>query len=353
MKMPERKIRLGFVGVGFMGQVAHLANYAVLPDCEVAAIAEIRPQLAQRVATRYGVRAVYADHREMLDRETLDGVIAAQPFDRHAALLPELYGRVACLFTEKPLAVGAATGARLADAAAVAGCVHMVGYHKRSDPATVHTRSIIDNWRASGRLGRLTYVRILMPAGDWIAGGAADLLGTDEPVPATAREGPPADFDPETGKQYIAFVNYYIHQVNLLRHLLGEPYRVVHADRAGVLLVAETGSGATGVIEMSPYQTTRGWEESALIAFEHGYIVLHLPAPLAVNQAGTVEIYEDDESGSPVRTKAILPPIHAMRQQAATFVKVCRGEAAPPCDAAEAAEDLRVAEAYIRMRAAR
>jgi len=39
-----------------------------------------------------------------------------------------------------------------------------------------------------------------------------------------------------------------------------------------------------------------------------------------------------------------------MRQQAMNFVKVCRGEMAPPCDAAEAAEDLKVARQYIRLR---
>ena len=41
------------------------------------------------------------------------------------------------------------------------------------------------------------------------------------------------------GDPYFGFVNYYIHQVNLLRYLLGEPYRVTFADRGGVLLAAK------------------------------------------------------------------------------------------------------------------
>jgi hypothetical protein len=39
-----------------------------------------------------------------------------------------------------------------------------------------------------------------------------------------------------------------------------------------------------------------------------------------------------------------------MRQQAINFVKVCKGEMPPPCDAAEAVQDLVVAREYIRMR---
>ena len=45
--------RLGFVGVGNMGQCAHLLNYTDLDGCQVVAIAEVRPELAARVASRY------------------------------------------------------------------------------------------------------------------------------------------------------------------------------------------------------------------------------------------------------------------------------------------------------------
>ena len=42
-----KRIRIGFVGVGGMGQVAHLKNYATIEGCEVVALAELRPQTAE------------------------------------------------------------------------------------------------------------------------------------------------------------------------------------------------------------------------------------------------------------------------------------------------------------------
>jgi hypothetical protein len=45
-----------------------------------------------------------------------------------------------------------------------------------------------------------------------------------------------------------------------------------------------------------------------------------------------------------------MPWTHAMRRQAINFVKVCRGEMPPPCDAAEAVADLEAAREYIRLR---
>ncbi len=344
-------VRIGFVGVGSMGQMAHLRNYVNIDGCQVVALAELRPKTGRAVADRYGIACVYRDHREMLAAEQLDGVVASQPFATHFALLPELYGHVKHVFTEKPLAVSVAAGESLARAAAEADCVHMVGYHKRSDPATEHARTVIDEWTRTGRMGSLRYVRITMPPGDWIAGGFIGLLKKDDPTPELPVEPKPADMSDEIYKAYVSFVNYYIHQINLMRHLLGEPYKVMHVDKAGILLVVQSRSGVSGIIEMAPYQTTVEWQESALIAFDRGYIVLRLPAPLAVNRCGTVEVYSDPGDGvTPEHRQPVMPPIHAMRRQAENFVKVCRGEMAPPCDAAEAVEDLRVARDTIQMR---
>ncbi len=356
-----KKVRIGFVGVGGMGQAAHLRNYVTVEDCEVVALAELRQETGRLVARRYGVPRVYADHREMLAAERLDGIVASQPFDRHAVLLPDLYKAARYVFTEKPLAVGVKAGRRLAQAAARAGCTHMVGYHKRSDPATMYAKDLIDAWKKTGEMGALKYVRILMPAGDWVANGFLGLLSAGDAGPVLERE-PPLDDLPgaSAGKpawewkgpagEYVRFVNYYIHQVNLMRHLLGEPYRVTYADKSGVLMAVEGRSGVAGVIEMTPYRTTVAWEESALVAFEKGYLELRLPAPLASNRAGTVSVYRDPGGQTPERTEPTLPWVHAMRQQAVNFVQVCRGAMKPPCDAAEAVEDLRVAREYIRLR---
>ena len=352
------KVRIGFVGTGGMGQMAHLRNYVTIEDCEVAAIAEVRQETGKLVATRYGIPKVYPDHKAMLAAEKLDGLVASQPFDRHAVLLPELYPAVKYIFTEKPLAVGVQAGEKLAAQAAAAGCTHMVGYHKRSDPATMFAKGLIDEWKASGKFGALRYVRILMPAGDWVASGFVGLLNAGDKAPPLEREVEKMwkepklpGMDDESAKQYIGFVNYYIHQINYLRYMLGESYEVTYAEPSGVLLAVRSASGLPGVIEMTPYQTSIEWEESVFVAFQKAYMVIRLPAPLASNRAGTVEVYEDPGGGTvPKRWTPTLPWVHAMRQQAINFVKVCKGEMTPPCAAAEAAEDLKNARQYIKLR---
>jgi predicted dehydrogenase len=347
------RIRLGFIGVGSMGQAAHLHHYAVHPGCEVAAIAEIRPRLREAVASRWGVARTYPTHRELLAAGGIDALVAIQPFTLHGQLIPELLAAGLPVLTEKPIARSVEAADRIIAAErATPGARLCVAYHKRSDPAT---RWVVERMRqlsASGELGALRYIRLTMPPGDWVANGFAMNVRTDDEgfAAKVAWDAPPAGFAPAAAKAHETFVNYYIHQVNLLRHLFGEAYRIVHADPAGVLLVARSATGVTGAIEMSPWSNTVDWQETAQVCYEHGWIRLRLPAPLTSGRAGEVEMCVDRGPGhEPTTLRPSLPWRGAMQEQADAFLRAVRGEATWLCGAAEARADLALADDVIRL----
>jgi predicted dehydrogenase len=344
-------LRVAFIGVGSMGQCAHLRNYATLPECRVVAIADPRQETARLVAARYAIPKVYPNHRALLAAEPVDALIASQPFTRHGQLIPDLLQAGVPVFTEKPLAGSLPVGEQLVQAVADSQTWLMLGYHKRSDPATMRAKAEIDRLQATGELGKLRYVRILMPAGDWIANGFSDLLNAGDKAAALTFDPPDPALTKADNDRYISFVNYYIHQVNLLRHLLGEPYRVTYADPAGILFAGTTASGVACTLEMSPYQTTRDWQESALVCFERGWIQLDLPAPLATHRPGRVTCFRDPGQGAEPQTiEPQLPWVHAMRQQAINFLAAVRGERPPLTTAAEALQDLQIARDYLRLK---
>ncbi|MCL2742195.1 MAG: Gfo/Idh/MocA family oxidoreductase, partial [Oscillospiraceae bacterium] len=179
MPMAEvRKLRIGFVGCGFMGQKAHLRNYVTLTDeCEVVAVAEPREKQRHLVATRYGIKEEYKDHLDLLKNAKVDAVVAAQPYSHHAAIIPDILNAKVPVFTEKPVAFSIEAGQMLADTADSNGTLYMVGYHKRSDPAIEYAKAKIDAWKASGEMGRMRLVRISMPPGDWVFNGGNGALG--------------------------------------------------------------------------------------------------------------------------------------------------------------------------------
>ena len=107
----QARTKLAFVGVGAMGQCAHLQSYATLQDrCEIVGIAELKHDMAQQVAARYGVKNVYNDYDEMMKDQDVDGIVASQPFDRHGVLLGDLLKYKVPIFIEKPLAASVEVG---------------------------------------------------------------------------------------------------------------------------------------------------------------------------------------------------------------------------------------------------
>ncbi len=348
--MSDKKLKIGFVGVGGMGQCAHLKNYAALPDlCEVVAAAELRPEMAQKVAQRYFIPKVYSTFEDMLKNEKLDGIVASQPFTRHGTLIPDLIKYGIPVFTEKPIAGTLEMGEKVVKAVAKSGTFHMVGYHKRSDPATMAAKVELDRLKKTGELGKMKYVRLVMPAGDWVAGGFFDLISSSEPAPAMQWDPADSSLSKENYETYISFVNYYIHQVNLMRHLLGESYEVTHVDPSAVLLVGKSKTGIPCTIEMTPFQTSIDWQESALVCFEKGWVKIELPAPLTLNRAGRVTFFRDPGNGvTPQFIEPQMPWVHAMRQQAINFISAIKGEIKPLCQAEEAMEDLHVARQFLK-----
>ena len=348
--MSETPLKIGFCGVGMMGQCAHLRNYATLKECDVVALAEPRTKTAKLVATHYSIPNVYGDFTDMLAAEKLDAIVASQPFDRHGVLVPELLKAGVPVFTEKPIAGTVAAGERIVAADAASDGFLMVGYHKRSDPAVMWAKEQIERIKASGELGRLTYVRILMPAGDWVERGFDTVINGGDERPDFEMDPPADDMSEEVFGHYGGFVNYYIHQVNLARHLLGESWSVKYAEPTGVMLAGTSDSGSAVTIEMTPYMTSEGWEESALVCFERGYLNIQIPPPLAIGRAGKVELYEDPGEGkTPNRTSPTLRCVGAMRQQARNFLAAARGEQPPMCNAADALADIQLAREYIRL----
>ena len=342
------KVKIGFLGCGFMGQLAHLQNYAALDSCEIVGVTDVKQEQAKKVAAAYLIPKVYCCAEEMLRDSEIEAVVASQSFSNHVNVVEEVLSAGKHILTEKPLCVYPQNGRRLVECAAKNKKIHMVANHKRSDPAAEYAVKVIKSWKASGEMGKMNYVRITMPPGDWISGanGVNLPISTSEEYAKFTPEQIPEGVDPSIDKDYVSFVNYYIHQVNMMRFLFGEDYGLSFADKSGVLLAVESRSGVSGIIEMATYSTTDSWQESAMVCFEKGYVFFTLPAPLASQRAGEVTVFTDNGGGG-VFTSPALPNLCAMRNQSMNFIKAVKGEIDPPCPSSEAVKDLEFALDYI------
>lgn len=343
------KVRLGFVGCGYMGQKAHLDNFVTIPDCEIVALAEGRQATAQMVARKYDIPRIYPNHRAMLQAEDLDAVVAIMHYALHGSVVADLLAAGKHVLTEKPICVRSDTAARLANLARDNGVVYYVGYMKRSAPATQMAVRTIAEWKASGEFGRMRYLRALMPPGDWTMHIEGPISAGDAPPAYEGQEweGLPDWLDEPTRNQYDAFVNYYIHQVNMIRYLLGEDYHVQYVDPGNTLLAGVSDSGVGITLEMQGYGLRNDWEESYRVVFDEGKLELDIPSPMARQRGGALEVFRGKEVQ--VAERPVVPPLWPFLEQARHFIRCVRGEDVPRSLPEDAVKDLQVAEEYARL----
>ena len=345
--------KIVFFGVGNMGQGAHLRNYVVTPDCEVVAIIEGKSELAKKVSEKYGIKNVFATLDEFKAANIeFDGFVSSQQYTNNRNVLGELFKCGKPIFSEKPISLGVETGKELVSLEKQYNAPLMMGYHKRSDPAMEFAKNLIEEWKKSGDFGRLKYIRSTMPEGDWVNNGYDGLIQTNEEYPWICEWEPPVEYykNPENNKYYDIYVNFYVHQINALRFLLGEDYKPTYAEPTKTLFVGKSASGIPVTIEQAPFKTTIDWYESYMVCFEKGFIQIELPAPLALNRSGNVTVMEDNGApGNPKTWSPNLLYVHAMKNQARNFVEFVKGNRPPTCTGEEAVKDLEVIRDYVKL----
>jgi scyllo-inositol 2-dehydrogenase (NADP+) len=102
-----------------------------------------------------GVRT-YPDFRKMLQAEQLDCVIVATPSKYHADIVTAALERNLHVFCEKPFALEADLGYRLADMAESKGLVNQVGYHYRFVAPFNEAKRLLDQ----RLIGDLHHIRV-------------------------------------------------------------------------------------------------------------------------------------------------------------------------------------------------
>ncbi len=144
-------VRLGVVGLGFMGQT-HATNAETLGH-EVVAGAELVESTREEFAETYDA-VTYERFEAMYDDEDIDAVAVSTPNAFHEEAVVAALERGYDVFCEKPLASDLESAERIADAAADADGFCMVNFHNRVSTAT----EVFKDHQAEGFFGEITHV---------------------------------------------------------------------------------------------------------------------------------------------------------------------------------------------------
>jgi len=345
------KLRLGYVGAGFMAQKVHIPNFLSIPECEVIALAEMRPRLGEKVARRFGIGKFYTSHVDLINDPQVEAVaVSASPAEQ-AEIAKEALRAGKCVFMEKPMGVSVEQAERLLEAGRDAGARVMVAYMKRYDAGNEMVKVTLDEWHRTGQAGRPLYARARDFGGDWIANLDTPLDNSDEsyfPSPAPV----PSWLPERLHRPYGEYVQGCCHLINLLRWFLNANSNVrvkaVDLDEDGLTGVAVMEMNGVRTVLESAEMNSHRWEEETQIFFSKGYVKTWPTSLLLRNMPAEVEVYLGGENPETRRPVAQPKWTWAYRRQCEFFVSATLSGQQYRTDGEDALNDMRVLEDIYR-----
>ena len=139
----EKILRTAVIGASGMG-CSHMKAVRAHERARLVAICDIDLPKAEKAALEVGNPAVYADYREMLDKEDLDAVIIVTPDQLHREMAEYALGKGLDVLCEKPMTLTLEDCRAMVRAADASGKQMMVGQISRYTPGFYKAKELID-----------------------------------------------------------------------------------------------------------------------------------------------------------------------------------------------------------------
>ncbi|MBQ3049937.1 MAG: Gfo/Idh/MocA family oxidoreductase [Oscillospiraceae bacterium] len=148
------EIKAGIIGTGGIS-VCHLEGYNAIPDVKVVACCDIDFEKAKKYAEKYSIPNVYADCKEMMEKEELDVVSVTTWNAAHKECTITALKGGANVICEKPMAMNAAEAEEMMKTAEECGKLLQIGFVRRFGKDAAIFKEFSDD----GVLGDIYYAK--------------------------------------------------------------------------------------------------------------------------------------------------------------------------------------------------
>src|SRR6059036_1442739 len=136
--MPGSKLGVGIIGVNPVwgwAATAHIPALRALPNYEIRALSAQSAESARAVVERFGVKAVFSDHEQLVSRQDIDVVAVTVKVPHHRELVSAALAAGKAVYCEWPLGRDLDDARAMAALAAKQGVRTVVGLQARQAPS--------------------------------------------------------------------------------------------------------------------------------------------------------------------------------------------------------------------------
>ena len=138
------EIGVGIIGLGFVGEKAHLPSFNSIPGSKVVALADRDIERAKKAAQRFQIKTVYNSHKDLLKDPNVNAVVISVPTFLHYEIAIDAIDCGRHLLCEIPIAPTVKEAREIVDRAKNAGVLFMPGLNLRFTPNYVKTKEMIN-----------------------------------------------------------------------------------------------------------------------------------------------------------------------------------------------------------------
>ena len=142
--MAGAELRVGVIGCGRWANWAHLPGWTRDERCQVVAVCDSNPDLAQAAGDKFGVGEAVSDHRRVIERDDIDVIDVVTGDEEHFTLTMAALEAGKHVLVEKPVAHDYRDTIRARDLAAAKGLGTKVGFTFRYSPAVRYMKELIN-----------------------------------------------------------------------------------------------------------------------------------------------------------------------------------------------------------------
>jgi predicted dehydrogenase len=247
------KLKVAVIGAGFMGKT-HVENLRRLGFVEVAAVAGITQEEADRFAAAYYIPRATGNYKELLADPEIVGVHVCTPNALHAPVAKDALAAGKHVLCEKPLAMSSKEAKEMLDLAEKKKLCHATNHNLRYYPAVQQARAMI----ANGDLGEIRVVQGTYSQ-DWL------LYDTDFNWRILRKHNGPLRVMGDIGSHWMDMIQ---HVTGLSITALCADLKIVHKTRKQPKVAIETFAGKT--------LTPEDYNEVKIDTEDFGMAMLHL-----------------------------------------------------------------------------
>ncbi|HEU4754310.1 MAG TPA: Gfo/Idh/MocA family oxidoreductase [Armatimonadota bacterium] len=151
------RLGIGIIGSGGIARNAHMPGYKTMEGegVRILAVADANPDVAREAAEQFDVPHRFTDYRELLAMDEIQAVSICTPNYLHMQPTIDALEAGKHVLVEKPLAMNAAEGKAMVDAAHRTGKKLQVGFMKRFEAGAQALKRFVD----AGEMGEIYFAR--------------------------------------------------------------------------------------------------------------------------------------------------------------------------------------------------